>query len=96
MSALALCRVVLRLARVAVVASLIVIIATALLYQLLGSPLLHILYEPLPHAGEASIYVPGKSFPVVVMQSMLAFFRKPDFGSPSREFEKRFAANGAK
>jgi hypothetical protein len=63
MSALALCRFVLRLARVAVVASLIVIIATALLYQLLGSPLLHILYEPLPHAGEASIYVPGKSFP---------------------------------
>jgi hypothetical protein len=60
MSALALCRFVLRLARVAVGASVFVVIASALLYQLLGSPLLHVLYKPLPHAGEASVYVPGK------------------------------------
>jgi hypothetical protein len=62
MSALALCRFVLRLARVAVVASVIVLVATALLYELLGSPLLHIVYKPLPHAGESSVYVPGKIF----------------------------------
>lgn len=64
MSSLALCRFVLRLARVAVVATLFVVIMSALLYQLLGSPLLHILYKPLPHAGDSSVYVPGKSFAV--------------------------------
>lgn len=62
MPALAVCRFVLRLARCAVVAGVTVVIASALLYQAMGSPLLHIMYKPLPHAGEASIYVPGKSF----------------------------------
>lgn len=48
------------LARNAVLSVWSVLIGVAMLYLLLGSPLLHILYMPLPHAGESSIYVPGK------------------------------------
>jgi hypothetical protein len=92
MSALALCRFLLRLARVTVWASLIVVIASALLYQLLGSPLLHILYKPLPHAGEASVYVPGKSFLVrcavidacLLSQDRRSFRLEARSGSPTK------------
>jgi hypothetical protein len=36
-----------------------VVIGVSMLYLLLGSPLLHIFYMPLPHAGDSSTYVPG-------------------------------------